>query len=395
VIDDPHDPEEVESEAQRTHVHERWDGPIATRTNDIASSIRIGIAQRTHEDDWSAHRIADGWAHLDLPMLYEPERNCTTPLGFKDERTVEGECLHAERFPPNEIARLRTSMSERRWATLYQGRPAPAGGAMIKSDWLRYWRDAGKPDASNTRPLGTWRGAAMTLPDRFDSVCIAADLAGGKKTIKGDFNVIVAVAKRAADFFVLDVWRERADFPTVQTKYREFAKRWPGSRKAVEQAAAGGPLVASLQREISGLIGVPTGAAGKEERLEAVLQFFQAGNVHLCDHATYRDYAIHELTTFPNSRYDDLTDAIVLALGQLGALYVDAQREEKRHGIANTYKMLGYSVDTAERMADEIVNGDNSAPTEPAADEPQGIWGMTIEQARAHYGGGSRGGWAL
>ncbi len=316
VVDDPHDPEEAESDALREHVHERWDSSIANRVNDLGTSIRVGIAQRTHQDDWSSRRIAEGWTHLDLPMLFELERTCETHLGRPDPRTVEGECLDPVRFPSAVIAAERAKPGgEKRFACLYQGRPAPSGGAMVKVDWLRFWRDADKPDAAMSRPRGCWTGPAVILPSTFDSVCIAADLAAGKKTKAGDFNVIVAVAKSRSSFLVLDVWRARADFPEVQRAFRGFASRWPMARKCVEQAAAGASLVSSLQRDVPGLIGVPPQGT-KEQRLQAVLSFFEAGNVHLDEHWPWLDGAIAELTMFPKSRFDDFVDALSLGLSQ-------------------------------------------------------------------------------
>lgn len=316
AVDDPHDPEEVESDAQREHVHDRWDNSISNRLNDLGVSIRVGIAQRTHEDDWSARRIAEGWTHLDLPMLYEPERACETPLGKPDPRTEEGECLDPVRFPPAVIAAERGKPGgERRFATLYQGRPAPKGGSMVKVEHLRFWRDEDKPDGAISRPKGCSTAPAVVLPKSFSQVVIAADLAAGKKTKAGDFNAIVAIGQWRSDFFLLRVWRERADFPEVQRVFCDFAKQWPQARKVVERAAAGGSLVTSLRDRVSGLIDVPP-LGTKVQRLQAVLQFFEAGNVHFDERWTWLEGAIAELTTFPNSRFDDFTDAMSLGLGQ-------------------------------------------------------------------------------
>ena len=317
LVDDPHDPEQVESDAQREHVLERWDSSIANRTNDISSSIRIGIAQRTHEADWSSARIAEGWTHLDLPMLYEPERECVTPLGRPDPRTVEGECIDPVRFPPDELAKLRTTKagSELRWATLYQGRPAPAGGALVKLDSLRWHRAPGRPEAANVRPRGSWLGPSVETPTDFQSVTIAADLAMGKATKDGDYNVIVAVGKCGGSFYLLDVWRKRADFPDVQAAFRSFASRWPHARKVVEAAAAGRSLETSLRAEIPGLIGVPP-QGSKIQRMHAVLAFFEAGNVHFDEYMPDLDALVTELITMPNARHDDFPDALSLALAQ-------------------------------------------------------------------------------
>lgn len=313
--DDPHDPEQVESEATRSSVIDRWEMSWSNRVNDLASSIRTGIAQRTHEADWSAQRIKEGWVHLDLPMLFEIERACTTPLGTPDWRAAEDECLQPERFPPDVIAKERAK-GERRWATLYQGRPAPKGGAMVKLADLRFWRKQSAPQVA-ARPKGCYVGPARTLPP-MDAVVIAGDLAGGKLTTKGDFNALVVVGRCKADFYLLEFWVKRAGFPDVQAKVRELARRYPMARKVIESAAAGASLVASLELEISGLVG-QVAKGDKESRLESVLAFFEAGNFHLPDGAPGLDGLIASLATFPNAAHDDDVDAISLALSVLSA----------------------------------------------------------------------------
>lgn len=317
VVDDPHDPEEADSETQRSHVHERWDWSIANRVNDLGTSIRCGIAQRTHEDDWSSRRIAEGWAHLDLPMLFEIERGCATPLGKPDPRSQEGESIHPERFPADVVS-LERSKGERRWATLYQGRPSPKAGNVVAVESLRFYRRSNQRDAVAARPSGCTKVPAAVLPESFDSVAIGADLAGGKKTERGDFNAIAVIGRRDSSFYVLETWRERADFPTVQRVFRDMCERYPMAGTYVEKQAAGASLVASLEHEIPGLVAVPS-TTGKVERLESVLSLFQANNVHFDEHADWMPYAVHEITTVPGSRFDDLTDAIVIALIQLRA----------------------------------------------------------------------------
>jgi predicted phage terminase large subunit-like protein len=328
IVDDPHDPEQVEGEASRLGVHDRWDSAWANRVNDLASSIRTGIAQRTHEDDWSARRLSEGYVHVDMPMLYESDRACATPLGRVDWRTQEGECLHPDRFPPDVIAKERARVGERRWACLYQGRPAPAGGAIVKLDHLRFWRHDAAPHVA-ARPKGCYTGPARVLPRDFDQVVIFGDLAGGKLTSKGDFNALVVMARAGADFYLLEFWVKRAAFPEVQAKVRQLAERYPDARIVIEAAAAGQSLVASLQHEISGLVG-QTATGDKEARLESVLRLFEAGNVHLPDGAPGLDALIASLTTFPNAAHDDDVDAIS---GALGVLASGARTEWPRYDL--------------------------------------------------------------
>jgi predicted phage terminase large subunit-like protein len=336
IVDDPHDPEEVESDAQRSHVHDRWDSSIGNRLNDLGSSIRVGIAQRTHEDDWSARRIAEGWAHVDLPMLYEPERACTTPLGTPDPRVVEDEPIDEVRFPPDVIAKERTRVGERRWACLYQGRPAPRSGAMVKLADLRFCRQDGDPQVA-ARPEHCYTGPALVVPSTFDAIVLAGDLAGGKLTTKGDFNALVVVGRRAARFLLLEFWVKRAGFPEVQTKVRELARRYPTAKKVIEAAASGASLVASLEAEIVGLVG-KIASGDKESRLESVLSVFEAAQFFLPDGAPGIDALITSLTTFPNATHDDDVDAISLALSEL--VVVDPALQERRRGLIRNLLML-------------------------------------------------------
>lgn len=339
LVDDPHDPEEALSDAVREGVIERWQTSASNRVNDLGSSVRIMIAQRTHEADLPAAVIAEGWTHVNLPLLFEPENAGESPLGRYDWRVGEGECLHPERFTPRVIEAERARLGEARFSALYQQRPTPAGGAMVKAKWLRFWRQAGEADASGARPSGCWRGPARVLPDSFDATVIAADLAGGKETREGDFNVVVAISKSGSSFFVREVWRERAGAPEVQRTLVDFAHRYPSAGVYVEQAAAGAAVVAGLQSQIPGVVGVPP-RGSKVQRLAAVLRFFEAGNVHLRDGWTWLDGAVAELTTFPKARFDDFVDAVSLALVHLEFSFDPRAAAEEAERRARMVRMV-------------------------------------------------------
>ncbi|MGE0402912.1 MAG: phage terminase large subunit [Kofleriaceae bacterium] len=314
VVDDPHDPEEALSDALRRSVLERWDLSIANRVNDLSCSIRIAIGHRAHDDDFAAARIREGgWCHLDLPVSFIADERCVTPIG-SDWRTVDGESLHPERFTPEVIAKERERLGPLRFATLYMQRPAPAGGALVKLDSIRFWREPGTPDAARSRPRGCWDGPSVEYKGG-GTVTIACDLNMGKATKAGDYAVVVAVAKLGSSFFILDVWRKRADFPDIQAAFESFANRWPNARKVVEAAAAGRSLETSLRSKVPGLIGVPP-QGSKIQRVHAALPFFEAHNVHISEYRSDLGELLTELCSFPNARNDDFPDALVLALSQ-------------------------------------------------------------------------------
>src|ERR1700693_2315306 len=87
VVDDPHSVDQAESDAERSRVVEWWNGSMRTRLNDISKGHHIVIQQRLHEADLSGDLLAKGgYEHLCLPAEFEPDRRCTTSIGWTDPR---------------------------------------------------------------------------------------------------------------------------------------------------------------------------------------------------------------------------------------------------------------------------------------------------------------------
>ncbi len=122
---------------------------------------------------------------------------------------------------------------------------------------------------------------------------------------------------KGPDKYLLDQFRERTDFPGTLRAIRQMTDKWPQARtKLIEDAANGPAVIATLKREISGII--PVRAAGsKEARLHAVVPEIEAGNVYLPEGAPWvRDF-IEEFVSFPNGANDDQVDAATQALTRL------------------------------------------------------------------------------
>src|SRR5262249_57067575 len=84
VIDDPHNVEQAESEAERKTALNWWKELSTTRLNDPKRSPLIVVMQRLHEEDVSGQILSsewsDDWVHLCIPMEYERTRHCVTVL---------------------------------------------------------------------------------------------------------------------------------------------------------------------------------------------------------------------------------------------------------------------------------------------------------------------------
>lgn len=282
----------------------------------------------------------DGWTVLRLPAEYDSARPCIVLDGtdaeiWRDPRTTDGELVAPDTLPREKLDRLRVEMGSVAYHAQLNQRPSDDSTALVKLGYLRYHREAGKPDAVNMRPRGAWQGPSVDTPRAFSSVVIAADLGMGAKTKDGDFSVVVAIGQSGSGFYVLDVWRQRADFPQIQTAFLSMARRWPHARKIVEKAAAGASLVASLRHVVPGLLDVPP-QGNKVQRLHAVLGLYEAGNVHLDEYAPQLHELVHELTTFPGARHDDFVDAMSLGLSQCAHVLRSPLESVPGHAVAST-----------------------------------------------------------
>jgi hypothetical protein len=134
IIDDPHSVDGAESEAERNSTVRTFRESVPTRLNDPARSAIVVIMQRLHEQDVSGTILSLklGYEHLMLPMEFEPERRCSTSIGFEDPRSYDGELLFPERFPREVVERDKVPMGAYAVAGQFQQRPAPRSGGMFQ-----------------------------------------------------------------------------------------------------------------------------------------------------------------------------------------------------------------------------------------------------------------------
>ena len=143
--------------------------------------------------------------------------------------------------------------------------------------------------------LQSWDTASKGGPDNDWSVCTTW------------------IVTRKKLWYLVDVWRQRVDYPTLKANVQTLAKRWNVRRVLVEDAGAGTSLVQELRGWVSGIIAVkPEG--DKASRMVVASAKFEAGQVLLPERASWLPDLEAELFTFPGSRHDDQCDSISQAL---------------------------------------------------------------------------------
>lgn len=289
IVDDPvKNREEAESETYREKVWEWFTDDLYTRREPGAAVIVI--MTRWHEDDLVGRILASDhapkWTVIRLPALAEP--------GDALGRSV-GEALWPDRYPVDELASIKTLQGSYAFNALYQQRPSAPEGGLFKRTWWKYYE----------RP-----------PAKFDMIVQSWDMSF-KDTKGSDFVVGQVWGVLGANAFLLHEDRAQRDFPSTVQAVRALTASHPGAvAKYVEDKANGPAVIATLRREISGMVAVdPEG--GKVARASAVSPLVEAGNVFLPIRAAWVSDYVDELASFPTGRYDDRVDATSQALLRL------------------------------------------------------------------------------
>jgi predicted phage terminase large subunit-like protein len=314
VVDDPHSVDQAESDAERQSAIEWWNGAMATRLNDFSRGHKVVIQQRLHEADLTGNLLErGGYELLCLPAEFEPDRRCSTSIGWTDSRTGAGELLWPDKVTQAHLESMKVTLGSYRYAGQYQQRPAPAEGGMLKPHWWRYWQPLGANLGPVTvkLPDGTIEHRiAVNLPAKFDVVLQSWDMSF-KDTAKADFVAGLVLAAVGADRFILDSEHARMDLPETLMAVRRLSARWPNAlTKLVEDKANGPAVIQSLRHQIGGLVEV-TPEGGKASRAAAAAPMLESGNWFL-PHPRLYDWVgpfIHELATFPTGSFDDWVDA--------------------------------------------------------------------------------------
>ncbi len=143
IIDDPLKPEEALSETSRAAVNDRYDNTFLSRLNSKENGIIIIVMQRLHQDDLVGHVLDRGedWDVLSFPAIAEEDQTFSvqTMAGPYVYNRLKGEVLDPSRESLASLLQTRSQVGEYTFASQYQQSPTPMGGAMVKTDWLRYY----------------------------------------------------------------------------------------------------------------------------------------------------------------------------------------------------------------------------------------------------------------
>jgi hypothetical protein len=239
IVDDGLKAEDAYSDVARTRVNDWFGNTLYSRLNSKQDGAIIVIMQRLHEDDLAGHLLKQqGWEVVAFPAIAPSDERyqIQTWAGPRVFTRRAGEALHPAREPLEVLALIREQLGEYDFAGQYQQTPAPLGGGIVKREWLT--RHAYAP----------WQ-----LPARFECIVQSWDSAA-KASELADYSVCTTWGVAAGVIYLLDVWRQKVDYPQLKRAALALALQFRPDTIFVEDKSSGIELIQELAQ--AGIYGV-------------------------------------------------------------------------------------------------------------------------------------------
>lgn len=291
IIDDPHKPDEANSDVIRKGVIEWFQNTLESRRNNPDTPI-ILIMQRLHEEDLAGWLLAGGngedWEHVCLEALIDEDKPTERAL-WPAKHSVE------------DLKRLKRANAYV-FSGQYQQRPTPLGGEIIKGVWFPRYRVV---------PPLRWRAAYVDTAQKAKQ--------------HNDYTVFLhAGMGEDGKIYLLDCVRDKLDAVRLEQTAKDLWAKWriPGAYHganyryfAIEDKSSGTGLIQQLKfrhtipvKELQRLSG-----QDKYSRVMDVQGHLESGFVCLPDAAPWVADFIGECEAFTatdSHLHDDQVDAL-------------------------------------------------------------------------------------
>ncbi len=272
VLDDYSDRENTINPRQRDRAWAWVQENVLTRLNPDRGRL-IVIQTRWAEDDVVGHLEKTGAEILRYPAVQD------------------GESLWAEQWTLDGLEARRLEMGSRLFDLHYRGIVRAPEGNIFKREWWRYWQ------AAEGHPSPEW-------------LVISLDTAY-KTGQDRDYSVATVWAQCRNGHYLLDLWRQRVEFPDLIKAVIDLASRWNPSYVLIEDAASGQSLYQELRHRTRLPVVAVRPRGDKQERAVAVTPEIETGRVFLPKEARWREDLEYELEVFPLGEHDDIVDSMV------------------------------------------------------------------------------------
>ena len=293
IIDDPMKGQDAYSELVRTGTADWFNGTAMSRLNEPARSKVIVVMQRLHADDLAGYLIDKKWRALIMPAVAIKTKKYTVgPQKYYTRR--KGELLQRKRDSRGVLDEIQRERGSHVFASQYQQDPVPPDGNLIKASWLKRYE-----------PLDD--------PDQFERIILACDPAG-KAGLRNDYTAVAIVGVMSNRLHILEVDRGHWDIMQMHQRILAFAESRRIDQILMEDTALGMGLIPILKADPRFSVLGMHPKDNKVTRLQRHQAKFECGQVWLPKEAPWCAEFERELLAFPNGKYDDQVDALLLVL---------------------------------------------------------------------------------
>ncbi|MCB1358322.1 MAG: phage terminase large subunit [Maritimibacter sp.] len=290
VIDDLLKAGDASSETERLRAQDYIESSLLSRFDDPRNGRVVAIQQRLHEVDPAGYLLSKGtYRHLNLPAIAEEE--ALIPLGFgKGHHRRVGDVLVPQRMDRTVLDELRREMGTAVFNMQYQQNPISADGSALKWEWFKIYDE---PDPR----------------DWFQLIVQSWDT-GMSSDPRSDYSVCTTWGFREGLWYLLDLFRDRLEFPDLKRKALTLGETWHADKVLIEKAGSGIPLLQECHRAVPSRFREIRPIQDKEVRFNAACAPIEEGKVVLPRNASWLAEFRRELLGFPRSKHDDQVDSV-------------------------------------------------------------------------------------
>lgn len=308
IIDDPHNPSQINSKKFRERVISWYDQTFSSRLNDQKSGAIILVMQRLHEEDLTSHLLScGGWELLKIPAIADEN----ILYSAKNKYTYKkGSYLNKKRDSKEFLLNLQQNTDARVFASQYMQDPLPANYNLLSLEDICFW------DA---------------LPDRFEYYLQSWDTAI-KVNDNADYSVCTVYGVKDKILYLISMVRRKMSYPDLKSMAINQADKFRPKYILIEDKASGQSLIQDMKLAGNYNIKAVRPKLDKVTRFASTIPFFQSGNIRLPARASFKKELLRELTSFPSVKHDDIVDSI----SQMILYY----KNNEQHKITANIRML-------------------------------------------------------
>lgn len=287
IIDDPHNPTQINSVRMRNRAIEWFEQTFVSRLNDKKSGVIVLVMQRLHQDDLSNHlQTSGGWQILTIPAIATQNTEYHFNNFYKFYQ--EGELLNCTRDTAEILQNLEKEIGSRNYAAQFLQEPLPANYNLLSPENIQYFDQ---------------------IPKKFDFFAQSWDTAI-KTSDNADYSVGTIWGVYSDRYYLIDMIRKKLTYSALKQEIEKQLHKTKPRFTLIEDKASGQSLIQDLK--LAGFTSITPirPVFDKITRFAACVPLFESGRTLIPSRSSFNRILVNEITNFPNCRNDDIVDSI-------------------------------------------------------------------------------------